>query len=70
LHSSVERILDGRGASKLDGLDALIRIAVELCALRARRSLELTLRALPELHALLALVLWVLLVLHVVAVMR
>ncbi|AUX23556.1 hypothetical protein SOCEGT47_040830 [Sorangium cellulosum] len=45
LRARIDAVLEGRGAERLAGLAELIRIAVELRALRAQRALLLALRA-------------------------
>lgn len=70
LRARVDRVLDGRGGERLDGLGELIRIAVELRALPARRLLTFCLRGFVPAHLLLSGTLLLLLVLHVVQMTR
>lgn len=64
LRARVDRVLEGRGAGKLDGLDALVRVVVELRALPARRALTFALRAVVPLHVVGTVALLVLVLLH------
>ncbi len=81
LRTRIDRILAGRASSdakpgassdakrraeSFEGLDELLRIAVELRALPARRALSLALRVWPPLHAIAGAVTMALLVVHVV----
>lgn len=66
LRARVDSVLEGRGAERLDGLDELLRIVVELRALPARRLLTFCLRAFVPAHVLATGILLVLIVLHVV----
>jgi hypothetical protein len=61
----IDRMLAGRGQGKLDGLDSLVRNAVERRALFAQRVLGAALRAWLPLHVALAAIALVLFVLHV-----
>ena len=70
LRARVEAMLQGRGQEKLDGLDDLIRIVVELRALPLRRALTASLRVWLPLHIIASAVLLVLLLLHVLAMVR
>jgi Fe-S-cluster-containing dehydrogenase component len=68
LRARIDALLGGRGAQRLDGLDDVVRLAVELRALPARRALEALLRGWVPLHALLAALLLALLGVHVIGV--
>lgn len=70
LRSEVDRVLEGRGADRLEGLDELVRIVVDLRALPARRLLTFCLRALVPAHVLTTAMLLLLLLLHVVQMTR
>ncbi|HTE55787.1 MAG TPA: cyclic nucleotide-binding domain-containing protein [Kofleriaceae bacterium] len=71
LRERIGAALAGRGEGRLDGVDALIRTAVELRALPARRALTAGLRAWLPLHMIAAAMVLALLVVHVVgAVIR
>jgi hypothetical protein len=70
LREEVLALLRGRGAQRLEGLDAALRTAVELRALPARRVLYLALRAGLPLHLLCTAVCLALLAVHVVSVWR
>lgn len=69
LRARIDDILDGRGAGRLAGLDAIIRLVVELRALPGRRAMTTLLRAWLPAHIVLAAITVVLLVVHVVAVL-
>lgn len=69
LRQLVQRAL-GAPAARLDGLDALVRLAVEQRATRAQRLLQRVLRAWLPVHVIAATVAIVLLVVHVVCVVR
>lgn len=70
LRARVDAVLEGRGKDRLDGLDDLVRIVVELRALPARRLLTFCLRGLVPAHLLGTGILLVLLVLHVLQMTR
>ncbi|MBK7581571.1 MAG: cyclic nucleotide-binding domain-containing protein [Myxococcales bacterium] len=70
LRAQIEAVLAGRGSDRLDGLDDLVRIVVELRALPARRALTFGLRGLVPAHLLLTGVVLVLLLLHAVQMTR
>ncbi len=70
LRARVDAVLEGRGGERLDGLDELIRIVVELRALPARRLLTFCLRGLVPAHLLGTGILLVLLALHVLQMTR
>ena len=63
-------MLEGRGSERLEGLDELIRIVVELRALPARRALTLALRAWLPLHVIGTGILVGLLFLHILQMTR
>jgi hypothetical protein len=63
----IQRLLEGRGQDRLAGLEQLVRLAVELRAIKARLALSALLRAFAPAHAVLAAVVLVLLALHVMA---
>jgi hypothetical protein len=65
LQTQIAQMLQGRGKERLDGLDELVRIVVELRALPARRALTALLRGWLPAHALVTAMLIALLVLHV-----
>jgi CRP-like cAMP-binding protein/Fe-S-cluster-containing dehydrogenase component len=65
LRSRIDTALAGRGAGRLHGLDAILRTAVELRALPARRLLTAALRAWLPLHIVAAAAVIALLLLHV-----
>jgi hypothetical protein len=65
LRGRVDELLAGRGRDRLDGIEPLIRAAVELSALRGRRVLTALLRGLPMIHAVSSVVFVLLLVVHV-----
>jgi hypothetical protein len=69
LRRRIEGIL-GSSASRLDGLEDLIRLVVERRALAAQRFLQLALRACVPLHVVAAAVTAVLLALHVALELR
>jgi hypothetical protein len=64
LRARIDALLDGRGGARLQGLDDVVRLAVELRALPARRLVEWLLRGWAPLHAALAALLLALLVVH------
>jgi hypothetical protein len=70
LRQRLETLLEGRGGNKLDGLDDLIRIVVELRALPLRRGLTASLRVWLPLHIVVSAVVLALLLLHVLAMVR
>ncbi len=65
LRARIDGVLAGRGHDRLDGLDALCRIAVELRALPGRRALTAALRGWLPLHVVAAAMTLALLVAHV-----
>jgi Pyruvate/2-oxoacid:ferredoxin oxidoreductase delta subunit len=65
LRERIDRTLAGRGQGKLEGLDALVKNAVEQRALFAQRALSGALRAWLPVHVALAAIALVLFVLHV-----
>jgi hypothetical protein len=65
LRGRIARTLAGRGQGRLDGLDALVKNAVERRALFAQRALGSALRAWLPLHIALATIALVLFALHV-----
>jgi Fe-S-cluster-containing dehydrogenase component len=65
LGARLERVLGGRKSERLAGNKELVRTAVEMRALRARRWLRVLLRAWLPFHLLLSAVVLVLLALHV-----
>jgi Fe-S-cluster-containing dehydrogenase component/CRP-like cAMP-binding protein len=67
IRARIDTMLQGRGASDLVGLDALIRTAVELRALPARRMLHLALRGWLIPHVMLTGIVTALALVHVVA---
>ncbi|MEZ4443996.1 MAG: cyclic nucleotide-binding domain-containing protein [Polyangiaceae bacterium] len=70
LRARIDRILEGRGQERLAGLEQLIRLVVELRALRGQRVLTALLRIWLPLHVALAGVALALLVIHLVEVLR
>ncbi|MBK8940060.1 MAG: cyclic nucleotide-binding domain-containing protein [Polyangiaceae bacterium] len=66
LRGRIDDALAGRGASRLGGLDDLVRTAVELRALPAQRALTLALRSLLPVHIVAFALALVLLIAHVV----
>jgi hypothetical protein len=70
LAARIDKVLAGRGRERLDGLDGLVRIVVELRALPARRGLSGLLRGFLPLHIVLTGMLLALLALHVVQMTR
>lgn len=70
LHARILAALQGRGTPRLAGLDAAIRIAVELRAWPARRVLGALVSGWLVLHVLLSAVFFVLLVVHVLTAWR
>jgi hypothetical protein len=68
LRDRIERMLEGRGAQRLAGLDGTIRSVVELRAWPARRALHALLRACLPLHIVLTALCCALLIVHVVSV--
>jgi len=68
LRRRIEQALDGRGRDRQQGLDRLIRTAVELRALPARRAMTSALRAWLPLHIVAACVVLALLALHIAMV--
>jgi len=68
MRQRVDALVGDRAPERLDGLDALIRGAVELSALRARRVLTALLRGLPLVHGISSLVFVLLLAVHVLGV--
>lgn len=64
LHARVAGVLGGRGLGKLEGLDALVRLAVERRALRVQRALQLALRVWAPAHVALTAIALVLLIVH------
>jgi Fe-S-cluster-containing dehydrogenase component/CRP-like cAMP-binding protein len=69
LRARIDRILEGRGAERLAGLDDLVRLVVELRAIGAQRFLTLVLRAWLPAHVVVAAITLALLVIHVVEVL-
>jgi Fe-S-cluster-containing dehydrogenase component/CRP-like cAMP-binding protein len=69
LKRGIEEALGAR-AARLDGIDDLVRLAVERRAVKAQRVLQATLRAWVPAHAVAAAIAVVLLVVHVVCVLR
>jgi len=65
LTARIDGALEGRGGDRREGLDRLIRTAVELRALPARRALTAALRAWLPIHIVAAAVVLALLFLHV-----
>lgn len=70
LTARVARALGGRKSERLAGIDGLVRTAVEMRALRARRLQSVLLRAWLPLHLTGTALLLALLVLHVVGALR
>lgn len=66
----IDRMLEGRGAERLAGLDGLVRLVVELRALTAQRVLTAMLRMWLPLHGVAAALALALLFLHVLEVWR
>ena len=64
VRAGVDAVLEGRGADKLEGLDALVRAVVERRALRAQRALLFVLRGWLVAHVVLAVVVVALMALH------
>lgn len=64
----IDGVLGGRGRDRVEGLERLVELAVDLRALRAERWWTRILRALPPLHVVVAAVALALLVVHVVEV--
>lgn len=69
VRARIDRMLEGRGAERLAGLDGLIRIVVELRALSAQRALTALLRLWLPVHVVTAAVALALLVIHLVEVL-
>ncbi len=65
VRARIEGVLGGRGNEKLQGLDALVRLAVERRALPLQRVLQAALRAWMPMHVALTAIVLVLLVAHV-----
>ena len=65
VRARIESMLAGRGGEKLQGMDALVRLAVERRALPLQRIMQAALRAWMPLHVALTAILLVLLVAHV-----
>lgn len=70
LTERVQTVLEGRGSERLEGLDDLVRIVVELRALPARRLATLALRAWLPVHVIGTGILFALLLLHILQMMR
>jgi Fe-S-cluster-containing dehydrogenase component len=70
LGGRVERALGGRKSQRLTGLEHLVRTAVEMRALRARRLLRALLRAWLPIHLAFGTLLFVLLAFHVLGALR
>lgn len=70
LNDRVQAVLEGRGSERLEGLDDLVRIVVELRALPARRVLTLALRAWLPVHVMGTGILFALLLLHILQMTR
>ncbi|HEU5056830.1 MAG TPA: cyclic nucleotide-binding domain-containing protein [Kofleriaceae bacterium] len=70
LAARIDRALEGRGHDRREGLERLIRTAVELRALPARRALTASLRAWLPIHMVAAAVVLALLLAHVAMVVR
>lgn len=66
LRREIDRVLEGRGGDKLDGLDRVVRVAVEVRALPGRRVMTASLRAWLPLHMVMAAITVGLLAVHVV----
>ncbi len=66
LAARIDAVLEGRGGERRHGLDRLVRTAVELRALPARRSMTAALRGWMPVHIIAAVVTIALLALHVV----
>jgi hypothetical protein len=62
----IDAMLQGRGEGRLDGLEELVRIVVDLRVLPLRRALGLLLRAWLPIHVVMSAVAAALLALHVV----
>jgi hypothetical protein len=70
VRASIDAALGGRTSERLAGLDALVRTAVDMRALRAKRVLRALLRAWLPVHLALSALVGVLLVLHIAGVLR
>ena len=70
LRHRIDTMLEGRGAERLAGLDALIRLVVELRALTTQRVLTALLRMWLPLHGVAAAIALALLAIHVAEVGR
>jgi Fe-S-cluster-containing dehydrogenase component/CRP-like cAMP-binding protein len=70
LRRRIDRMLEGRGAERLAGLEHLIRLVVELRALSAQRMLTFLLRMWLPAHGVAAMVALALLLVHLVEVLR
>lgn len=70
LRARIDRALEGRGRDRQQGLDHLIRTAVELRALPARRTLTAALRSWLPVHIIAAAVVLALLALHIITAVR
>lgn len=70
LAARVDRVLGGRKSARLAGIEGLVRTAVEMRALRARRVLRVLLRAWLSVHLAGSALALGLLVLHVVGALR
>jgi hypothetical protein len=70
LRAQIDGVLEGRGGDRLEGLEKIIRVAVEVRALPGRRVLTVALRAWLPLHMVMAAVTLALLAVHVVMVLR
>ncbi|HZO15184.1 MAG TPA: cyclic nucleotide-binding domain-containing protein [Polyangiaceae bacterium] len=66
LRARIDRMLQGRGAERLAGLEDLVRLVVELRALRAQRVLTFLLRVWLPLHITAVAVAFALLIVHVI----
>jgi hypothetical protein len=70
LSGRIERVLGGRKSARLTGVEGLVRTAVEMRALRARRVLRVMLRAWLSIHLAGSALALALLVLHVAGALR
>ncbi len=70
VRARIDTMLEGRGAERLAGLEALIRTVVELRALAAARALTLTLRAWLPVHVISVAVVLATLAIHLFEVLR
>jgi len=70
LGERIRHTLAGQGEGKLDGLDAVVRLAVDRRAVRAQRLLQGSLRVWQPVHVVGTVIVVILLLLHVVAELR